>query len=170
MSAAGFRFAWRGSHYSGRPVEELWFALDRDERGDWLFDAYFLGRLPLSGGAEHAAAFARWLLAPPPRRRYEKDFVLLDDEPTPGRAISWLAPDSTEAERVEDTELTVEIILGRDEDDGPEYLILQPSGHAPRHGFAFQICAELVWEPMDRAAVEHTAALLLDAADMFGNV
>ena len=164
MSAADFRFAWQGAHYSGRPVEELWFALERDEHGDWWFAAYFLGRVWLSGGAARAAEFARWLLVPPPRQRYEKDFVLLDDEPTPGRAISWLAPDATEAERIEDTELTVEIMIGRDDDGGPEYLILQPSGHAPRQGFAFQICAELVWEPMDRAAVERTAAALLAAA------
>ncbi|GAA4022205.1 hypothetical protein GCM10022247_53010 [Allokutzneria multivorans] len=158
------RFSWLAAHYPGRPVEQLWFALDRDARGDWWFDAYFLGRVRLSGGSEHVARFASWLLKPAVDEAYERSFVLVDDEPDPGRPISWLAPGATEPARVSDTVLTVEVMIGRDEDGGPEYLMLQPSGRAPQQGFAFQICAELVWEPMDRASVERAAVALLDSS------
>ncbi|MFB9903879.1 hypothetical protein [Allokutzneria oryzae] len=158
-----FRFRWHGSHYPGSPVEELWFAIERDQRGTWWFDAYVLGRVRLSGGAPHVARFARWLLEPPPQERYESEFLLVDDEPQPGRAISWLARGATEPERIDTIELTVEVLLGREGEGGPEFLQLAPAGHAPEHGIAFQVCAELEWDPMDRTTLERTATALLTA-------
>lgn len=115
-----FRLAWRGSHYPGRPVEDLWIALDRDAGGGWWFDGYFFGRLPLGQGAPRAAEFARWLLAAPPTGPYEWEFTLIDREPQAGSP--WIAAG---------TLLTVEFLLGREEADGPEYLQMLPSGRRP---------------------------------------
>ncbi|WP_185899548.1 hypothetical protein [Streptomyces sp. WAC07061] len=141
----GFRFGWRGSHYPGRPVEELWLAVGRDPDGGWYFDAYFLGRTPLPGGAPVAAAFARWLLAAAPEGRYEEEFLLLDGVPRSGSL------------------LTVEVLLGREEAGGPEYLQVLLSGEAGGH--AFEVCAPLECRRVVRAELEAAAQRLLGAAE-----
>ncbi|MFI8790310.1 hypothetical protein [Streptomyces sp. NPDC055105] len=148
-----FRLAWRGSHYPGRPVEDLWIALDRDAGGGWWFDGYFIGRLPLGQGAPRAAEFARWLLAAPPTGPYEWEFTLIDREPQAGSP--WIAAG---------TLLTVEFLLGREEPDGPEYLQMLPSGETAVRHLGFEVCAPLECEPLPRTALEVAAAGLLDAA------
>ncbi|MFB6677581.1 hypothetical protein ACFCWG_35265 [Streptomyces sp. NPDC056390] len=148
-----FRLAWRGSHYPGRPVEDLWIALDRDADGGWWFDAYFLGRLSLGQGAPWAAEYARWLLAAPPSGPYEREFTLIDREPQAGSARIAAG-----------TLLTVGFLLGREEPDGPEYLQLLPSGETAVRHLGFEVCAPLECEPLPRASLEVAAAGLLDAA------
>ncbi|MGY0064155.1 hypothetical protein ACWY4P_48285 [Streptomyces sp. LZ34] len=146
----GFRLGWRGSHYSGRPVEDLWVAVGKDPDGTWWFDAYFIGRVTLRGGARRAAAFARWLLAPPPEGPYEKEFMLIDSEPQTGsRHIA------------EGTLLTVEVLMGREEPGGPEFFQVLPSGETPVRRLGFEVCAPLDCQPVPRADLEHAAARLL---------
>jgi hypothetical protein len=153
-----FRFGWRGSHYPGRPVEDLWIAIGRDTGGAWWFDAYFIGRVRLRGGPQHVAGFARWLLTVPPENPYESEFMLIDDEPQPGQGISLLP---------EGTLLTVEVRLGREETGGPEFLQVLPSGltavlpSGQGQRAAFQVCAELECQPVDRIVLEQAAATLL---------
>ena len=55
-----FELAWP-QYYAGRGEE--WFRLGRDDDGQWWYDGWLIGRGPISGGAEHVAAFARFLLA-----------------------------------------------------------------------------------------------------------
>ncbi|MFE9796556.1 hypothetical protein ACFYRL_33040 [Streptomyces goshikiensis] len=146
----GFRFGWRGSHYPGLPVDDLWLAVGKDPVGAWCFDAYFIGRMTLNGGAPRAAAFAQWLLASPPEGRYEKEFMLLESEPQNG------------SRRLTDgTRLTVEILLGREEAGGPEYLQVLLSGEIGNA--AFEVCAPLDCERVLRAELEPAAARLLTA-------
>ncbi|MGW6158734.1 hypothetical protein ACWFRM_37320, partial [Streptomyces sp. NPDC055144] len=142
-----FRLAWRGSHYPGRPVEDLWIALGVDGNGGWWFDAYFLGRLPLGQGAPRAAEFARWLLVAPPTGSYEREFTLIGCEPQAGSARIAAG-----------TRLTVEFLLGREEPDGPEYLQLLPSGETAVRHIGFEVGAPLECEPLPRAALEVAAA------------
>ncbi|MDK9497610.1 hypothetical protein QEZ40_002551 [Streptomyces katrae] len=149
---AGFRYGWRGSHYPGEPVEDLWLAVDRDPDDGWCFDAYFLGRTALPGGAPLAAAFARWLLAAAPEGRYEEEFLLLDGEPQSG------------SRRLADGALlTVEVLLGREEAGGPEYLQVLLSGEVG--GRAFEVCAPLECRRVDRAELEAAANRLLGDAE-----
>lgn len=146
---AGFRFGWRGRHYPGEPVEELWLAVGADGTdGTWWFDAYFVGRTTLAGGAPMAAAFARWLLADAPEGRYEEEFVLVDAEPH--------GADGTRR-------LTVEVLLGREEAGGPEYLQVLPYGEVG--GYAFAVCAPLVCPRVVRADLDAAAARLLGDAE-----
>jgi hypothetical protein len=154
-----FRYQWRGSHYHGAPISDLWFALGTDD-GVWWFDAFFIGRAPLTGGAAQATAFARWLLEDPPPERYEKEFLLVEDEPMPGFGITWIPDGEHRPVHIQNTRLTVECLLGREEVGGPEYLLVVPAGHAPDQGFGFQVCAELECEPLDRCQLESTAAEL----------
>lgn len=151
----GFRFGWRGSHYAGVPVEDMWLAVGRDPDGTdgaWCFDAYFIGRTALAGGAPRAAAFARWLLAEAPAGRYEEEFTLVDAEPQSGSA------------RLSDgTRLTVEVLLGREEAGGPEYLQVVLSGAVG--GYAFEVCAPLDCPRVLRADLEAAAARLLHDAE-----
>lgn len=143
-----FRFGWRGSHYPGRPVDDQWLAVGQDPDGAWYFDAYFIGRTTLSGGAPRAAAFAQWLLASPPEGRYEKEFMLVDSEPQSG------------SRRLADgTRLTVEILLGREEAGGPEYLQVLLYGEIRNR--AFEVCAPLECRHVLRAELEAAAARLL---------
>lgn len=145
---AGFRFSWRGSHDAGMPVDDLWLAINKDPDGTWCLDAYFIGRTTLTGGAPQAAAFAEWLLACPPEGRYEKEFVLVDGEPQSG------------SRRLADgARLTVEILLGREEAGGPEYLQVVLSGEIRTYGFA--VCAPLECQQVLRAELEAAAARLL---------
>ncbi|MEU9039475.1 hypothetical protein AB0D45_31850 [Streptomyces sp. NPDC048352] len=125
----------------------------RGSRG--CFDAYFIGRAALTGGAPRAAAFARWLLAAPPEGRYEDEFTLVDGEPQSG------------SRRLADgTRLTVEVLVGREEAGGPEYLQVLLSGEVP--GGAFEVCAPLVCERVPRADLEAAAARLLTSCDRPG--
>ncbi|WP_329383084.1 hypothetical protein OG625_20715 [Streptomyces sp. NBC_01351] len=145
---AGFRFGWRGSHYAGTPVDDLWLAINKDPDGTWCLDAYFIGRTTLMGGAPRVAAFAQWLLACPPDGRYEKEFTLVDSEPQSG------------SRRLTDgTRLTAEILLGREEAGGPEYLQVLLSGEI--HNYAFAVCAPLECQRVLRAELEAAAARLL---------
>ncbi|MFJ3528196.1 MULTISPECIES: hypothetical protein [unclassified Streptomyces] len=145
----GFRFGWRGSHYPGRPVEDLWLAINKDPDGPWWLDAYFIGRTTLTSGAPRAAAFAQWLMACPPEGRYEKEFMLVDSEP------------QSESGRLADgTRLTVEVLLGREEACGPEYLQVLLSGET-RNFHAFEVCAPLDCQRVHRAGLEAAAARLL---------
>ncbi|MEU9718139.1 hypothetical protein [Streptomyces sp. NPDC047976] len=149
---AGFRFGWRGSHYPGGPVEELWLAVGGEPGGGWCFDAYFIGRTPLPGGAPLAAAFARWLLAAAPEGRYEEEFLLLDGEPQSG------------SRRLADgTLLTVEVLLGREEAGGPEYLQVLLFGEVG--GYAFEVCAPLECRRVVRAELEAAAERLLGGTE-----
>lgn len=148
-----FRLAWRGSHYPGRPVEDLWIALGVDGDGGWWFDAYFLGRLPLGQGAPRAAEFARWLLVAPPTAPYEREFTLIGREPQAGSPRIAAG-----------TLLTVEFLLGREEPDGPEYLQMLPSGETAVRHIGFEVCAPLECAPLPRAALEVAAAGLRGAA------
>lgn len=54
---------------------------------------------------------------------------------------------------------TVEILMGREEDGGPEYLQVLPSGE--KHSLAFEVCAPLECQPVPRAYLEAAAARLL---------
>ncbi|MGW6855592.1 hypothetical protein [Streptomyces xanthophaeus] len=145
---AVFRFGWRGSHYPGEPVDDLWLAIGEDPDGTWCLDAYFIGPTTLTGGAPRAAAFAQWLLVSPPEGRYEKEFILVDGEPQSG------------SRRLADgTRLTVEILLGREEAGGPEYLQVILTGEI--RNYAFAICAPLECQPVLRAELEAAAARLL---------
>ncbi|EFL19548.1 hypothetical protein [Streptomyces sp. C] len=149
---AVFRFGWRGSRYPGEPVEDVWLAVGRDPDAAWWFEAYFVGRTTLAGGAPLAAAFARWLLADAPEGRYEEEFVLVDDEPQSGSA------------RLADgTRLTVEVLLGRAEAGGPEYLQVLLYGEAG--GRAFEVCAPLRCPSVVRADLDAAAARLLRDAE-----
>ncbi|MET7952304.1 hypothetical protein [Micromonospora sp. NPDC005324] len=147
-----FRFEWRGSHYVGRPVEDLWTAIGRDADGEWWFDAYYVGRLSLHGGALQAAEFARWLLAVPPDDSYESGFLLIDDEPAAARG-NW-----------NDAHLSIEFLLGRDEPGGPEYLQIIPTGYSQALKVGLSICAELECQPVSRSTLEHAARRLLAIA------
>ncbi|MFJ5804100.1 hypothetical protein [Streptomyces decoyicus] len=130
------------------PVDNLWLAVGKGPAGTWCFDAYFIGRTTLTGGALRAAAFARWLLASPPEGQYEKEFMLVDGEPQSG------------SRRLTDgTRLTVEILLGREEAGGPEYLQVLLSGEI--RNVAFEVCAPLVCQRVLRAELEPAAARLL---------
>lgn len=144
----GFRFGWRGSHYPGMPVDDLWLAVGKDPDGTWCFDAYFIGRTTLMGGAPRAAAFAQWLLACPPEGRYEKEFMLVDSEPQSGSR-----------QLTDGTRLTVEILLGREEAGGPEYLQVLLSGET--RNSAFEVCAPLECQRVLRTELEAAAARLL---------
>ncbi|MEV7730303.1 hypothetical protein AB0P15_37165 [Streptomyces sp. NPDC087917] len=144
----GLRFGWRGSHYPGAPVDDLWLAVGKDPSGTYCFDAFFIGRTTLRGGAPRAVAFAQWLLASPPEDRYEEEFMLVDGEPQSGSR-----------RLVDGTRLTVEILLGREEADGPEYLQVLLSGET--RDFAFEVCAPLVCQRVLRAELEAAAARLL---------
>ncbi|WP_329453298.1 hypothetical protein OG894_42745 (plasmid) [Streptomyces sp. NBC_01724] len=147
----GFRLGWRGNHYPGMPVDDLCLAIGSDPDGAWWFDAYFIGRVALPGGAPLAAAFAQWLLASPPIGPYEKEFMLIDGEPQSG------------SRRVTDgTRFTVEILLGREEAGGLEYLQMLPSGETSN--FAFEVCAPLECQAVYRADLEAAAARLLTEA------
>ncbi|MET7516870.1 hypothetical protein ABZS88_25925 [Streptomyces sp. NPDC005480] len=148
-----FRLAWRGSHYPGRPVEELWIGLDTDADGGWWFEAYFLGRVPLGEGAERAAEFAQWLLAEPPTGPYEREFTLIARAPQAGSPRIAAG-----------TLLTVAFLLGREEPDGPEYLQMLPCGETAARHIGFEVCAPLECEPLPRAALAVAAAGLLDVA------
>ncbi|MFD9081845.1 hypothetical protein [Streptomyces erythrochromogenes] len=144
----GFRFGWRGSHYAGRPVDDLWFAVGKGPDGAWFFDAYFIGRTTFHGGAPRAAAFAQWLLASPPDGRYEEEFALIDGEPQAG------------SRRLTDgSRLTVEILLGREEAGGPEYLQVLLHGETGNAGF--QVCAPLTCLRVSRSELGASAARLL---------
>uniref|UniRef100_UPI002F907165 hypothetical protein n=1 Tax=Streptomyces sp. NBC_01001 TaxID=2903713 RepID=UPI002F907165 len=144
----GFRFGWRGSHYPGMPVDDLWLAVGQDPDGTWWFDAYFIGRVTLLGGAPRAIAFAQWLLASPPEGLYEKEFMLVDGEPQSGsRRLA------------NGTLLTVEILLGREEAGEPEYLQVLPSGEV--RNYAFEVCAPLECKRVVRAELEAAATRLL---------
>ncbi|MFJ3876784.1 hypothetical protein ACIPW5_04925 [Streptomyces sp. NPDC090077] len=149
---AGFRFGWRGSHHPGVPADDMWLAVGRDPDGGWSLDACFIGRTPLPGGAPLAAGFARWLLAPAPAGRYEEEFLLLDGEPQSG------------SQRFADgTLLTVEVLLGRAETGGPEYLQVLLSGEV--RGLPFEVCAPLECRRVARAALEAAATRLLGDAE-----
>lgn len=151
---AEFRFGWRGSHYPGMPVDDLWLAIGRGPDGTWWLDAYFIGRTTLMGGAPRAAAFAQWLLACPPEGRYEKEFMLVDSEPQSG------------SRRLTDgTRLTVEVLLGREEAGEPEYLQVLLSGEI--RNFAFEVCAPLECRQMLRAELEAAAARFLASGGPF---
>ncbi|MFK0256147.1 hypothetical protein [Streptomyces sp. NPDC090445] len=147
----GFRLGWRGTHYSGMPVEDLWLAVGKAPDGSWWFDAYSIGRVTLPGGAPRAAAFAHWLLTSPPEGPYEKEFMLIHGEPQRG------------SRRLTDgTRLTVEILMGREEAGGPEYLQMLLTGEI--RAFAFEVCAPLECRPVPRADLEAAAARLLTIA------
>ncbi|MGE7386917.1 hypothetical protein ACQKM2_15690 [Streptomyces sp. NPDC004126] len=149
---SSFRFGWRGSHYPGAPVDDMWLAVGADPGGGWYLDAYFIGRTPLPGGAPLAAEFARWLLAPAPEGRYEEEFLLLDGEPQRGsRALA------------EGALLTVEVLLGRAEAGGPEYLQVLLFGEVG--GRAFEVCAPLECGRVVRAELEAAAQRLLGDAE-----
>lgn len=144
----GFRFGWRGSHYPSVPVDDHWLEVGQDHVGAWYFDAYFIGRTTLSGGAPRAAAFAQWLLVSPPEGRYEKEFMLVDGEPQSG------------SRRLADgTRLTVEILLGREEAGGPEYLQVLLFGEIGN--LAFEVCAPLECQQVLRPELEAAAARFL---------
>ncbi|MDT0547565.1 MULTISPECIES: hypothetical protein [Streptomyces] len=146
----GFRLDWRGNHYSGTPVDDLWLAVFKTLDGVWWFDAYFIGRVPLRGGVARAAAFARWLLAAPPDGPYETEFVLVRGEPQAGtRQIA------------EGTLLTVELLMGREQPGGPEFLQVLLFGETPVRHLAFEVCAPLDCQPMPRAELERAATGLL---------
>ncbi|WP_327270991.1 hypothetical protein OG609_01065 [Streptomyces sp. NBC_01224] len=145
-----FRLGWRGAHYLGSPVDDLWIAIGEEPDGTWWFDAYFIGRVPLGGGAPRSAAFAQWLLATPPEGRYEKEFMLIDGEPQRGsRQIA------------DGTWLTVEVLMGREETDGPEFLQVLLSGETRVQRLAFEVCAPLECQPIHRSDLEDTIARLL---------
>ncbi|MEU7508636.1 hypothetical protein ACFZBM_17795 [Streptomyces lavendulae] len=144
----GFRFGWRGSHFPGMTVDDQWLAVGEGPVGAWYFDAYFIGRTTLSGGAPRAVAFAQWLLASPPEGRYEKEFVLVDGEPQSG------------SRRLTDgTRLTVEILLGREEAGRPEYLQVLLSGEI--RNLPFEVCAPLECQQVIRPELEAAAARFL---------
>lgn len=156
-----FRYGWRGSHYAGSPVVDLWFAISRDPDGGYWFDAYLVGRLRVRGGAPHLADFARWLLAERPDGPYEAEFLLVADVPQEGLGGSWLPPGGTSPEWVDDLRMSVEILIGREAAGGPEFLQVIPLGHSVGKGFGFQPCAELECEPLDRPTLDRAAARLL---------
>lgn len=127
-------------------------AVGQDPDGTWCFDAYFIGRTTLLGGAPRAAAFAQWLLASPTEGRYEKEFMLVDGEPQSG------------SRRLTDgTRLTVELLLGREEASGPEYLQVLLSGEI--RNLAFEVCAPLECQQLPRAELEAAAARLLTSCN-----
>ncbi|MDX2394976.1 hypothetical protein ACWGHM_36635 [Streptomyces sp. NPDC054904] len=145
---AGFRFGWRGSHDAGTPVDDMWLAISKDPDGTWFLDAYFIGRTTLTGGAPQATAFAQWLLACPSEGPYEREFILIDSEPQSG------------SRRLTDgTRLTVEILLGREEAGGPEYLQVLLFGGI--RDYAFPVCAPLECPRVLRPELEAAAARLL---------
>ncbi|MCY1137079.1 hypothetical protein OWR29_03650 [Actinoplanes sp. Pm04-4] len=59
-----FELAWPHDHYGPGTTE--WLTIAREPDGQWWYDGFMVGRVPISGGAEHVAAFARWLPADPP--------------------------------------------------------------------------------------------------------
>ncbi|MCX4826014.1 hypothetical protein OG883_40790 [Streptomyces sp. NBC_01142] len=147
---SGFRLGWRGIRYPGMSIDDLWLAVGKAPDGTWWFDAYFIGRVTLRGGAPRAAAFAQWLLTPPPEVQYEKEFILVHGE-----------PQCRSRQIADGTRLTIEILMGREEAGGPEYLQVLPSGETPRQGIAFEVCAPLECQPVPRADLEAAAARLL---------
>jgi hypothetical protein len=145
-----FRYQWHDPRPVGLP-DDWWFAIGRDDQ-QWWFNATLVGPVRLQGGAAQAAAFASWLLATPPIGPYEKEFLLVDQEPRPHFAVA------------EHTTLTIEVLLARETADGPECLTVMPTGDAPEQGFAFEWCGPLYCEPLDRVSLEEAAAKLLVAA------
>ncbi|MDA5284113.1 hypothetical protein [Streptomyces sp. Isolate_45] len=130
------------------PVDDMWLAISKDPDDTWCLDSYFIGRTTLTGGAPHAAAFAHWLLACPPEGPYEKEFILIDSEPQSG------------SRRLTDgTRLTIEILLGREEAGGPEYLQVLLFGEI--RDYAFPVCAPLECQRVLRPELEAAAARLL---------
>jgi hypothetical protein len=154
-----FRYQWRGSHFHEGPVEDLWFALGEDS-GEWWFDAFYIGRARLTGGAARAIAFAQCLLEEPPTGRYEKEFLLVHNEPW-GRGMYWKRDGQETPLRIVNTTLEVTCLLCRDIPEGAEYLTINPSGHAPEDGVGFDICAELWSKPVDRSRLRSAATTLL---------
>ncbi|AXE82256.1 hypothetical protein [Streptomyces atratus] len=145
-----FRLGWRGTHYPGTPVDDLWIAILKEPDGTWWFDAYFIGRVPLGGGAPRSAAFAQWLLATPPEGPYEKEFMLIDGERQSGlRQIA------------DGTLLTVEVLMGREETGGPESLQVLLSGETRVQRLAFEVCAPLECTLVRRSDLEDSIARLL---------
>ncbi|MFE2850068.1 hypothetical protein ACFXJO_02910 [Streptomyces lavendulae] len=122
----------------------------QDPVGAWYSDAYFIGRTTLGGGAPRAVAFAEWLLASPPEGRYEKEFLLVDGEPQSG------------SRRLADgTRLTVEILLGREEAEGPECLQVLLFGEM--RNLPFEVCAPLECQPVVRSELEAAAARFISS-------
>jgi hypothetical protein len=86
----GFWFGWRGRHYPGTPMDDLWVAIGAAPDGSWWFGAHFIGRVAMLGGASTAAAFARWVLSAPSGGRYENEFLPVpsSDAPLPDSSPS----------------------------------------------------------------------------------
>ena len=144
-----FELAWP-QHYAGRGEE--WFRLGRDDDGQWWYDGWLIGRVPIGGGAEHVAAFARFLLAERPEHLYEDGFLLLrHDRPAPGFWDPAML-------------MNVTVLLNRERTGDPESLVLVPDGWFPETGIGAHVCDPLEYEPMDRDRVRAQAAALLDAA------
>ena len=134
----------------------MWIAITKDDDESWWFDAYLLGRCRLGGGRQRVDDFARWLLAPVPEEAYETEFVLIDDERQTG--------DHAGAVLREGQYLNIELLLGRSESGGPEYLTVVPTGDTgPPSYWAFLLFDGLEYEPVDRDYLERAAAELLEA-------
>lgn len=52
----GLRFGWRGSHYPGLPVDDLWLEVGKDPVGAWCFDVYFFGAGSITAAAASTAS------------------------------------------------------------------------------------------------------------------
>lgn len=116
-----------------------WLSLGRAPDGSWWFAALYAGRWAIDGGTPQVAAFAQWLLEPPPAGRYEKEFFLLDEQsPNAGSSVC---------------PLTVHVLLGRENAGGPEYLVV------------YLDSVGLEWESVERNELEAAATMLLDATN-----
>ncbi|MFI6054863.1 hypothetical protein ACIBCO_32855 [Streptomyces violascens] len=146
----GFWFGRRGRPDPGTPIDDLWMAIGSAPDGSWMFDTCFIGRVAMHGGASTAAAFARWILSAPSEGRYENEFRLIDGEQQIGAGPL-----------ADGTWLTVEVLMGREEHGGPEYLRLLLSGETSVQRIPFEVCAPLHCEPVPRTELQCAAARLL---------
>jgi hypothetical protein len=148
-----FQLAWPQA-YGDRGEE--WFAIGHEPDGQWWYDGWLIGQVPIGRGAGYVAEFARWLLAERPAGRYETEFLLLDGE----KPVSdyW---DPTML-------FSIEVLLGREQESDPEHLFIYPDGYFPQLRTHAHICDELSWEPVDRDRLRDQATALLNAAETAG--
>lgn len=128
-----FHLSWP-SEVAGNADEYL--SLDRGPDGTWEVAATHCTWCPVDGGAGQVAAFARWLLNPPPGG-YDCDFTLVDRSALPDRRQFW--------------PVEIDVTLTRRPADGPESMSVSLDE------------IMLLWEPADRARIERAATALLAA-------
>lgn len=142
MDGEIFRYEWREPYLGDEPVEQ-YFALGKDDRG-WWYEPYRQPWMRLSGGAEHVAAFAEWLLVQPGPGCYEREFALAGDLDAPAETYP----------------LQVGIILYRDIEGGPEGFCIDHQGSNGDWWYG----SGLDCDDVDREQLERGARRLLAAA------